>query len=280
MRLALLSPVHGQTIKHISRQLENYRVFLAPFRLRHYLHISLESSPELREDLIRFAEENNHDVVISEQSRTTWNTCTAHAFSELVKTALNDDVVHDKVLIHTDTDLLFSRKAAKHLKKHSIGSWDRKFRGPKGRWKWSQKVMQDPRIDHFVHEILDGDHTALCSGRVCGSFMPWSVFKPLGILFNHYFDNNYFDQYPKQRWPITEIAIPSILRLLQGPRTNFADILIKASEGKSDNPTRAIRRGLRDQDYFGLKIKKASGTSDEKAFNLISRLQNKAAKRI
>ena len=36
MRLALLSPVHGTSIEHIARQLDNYRVFLAPFQLRHY----------------------------------------------------------------------------------------------------------------------------------------------------------------------------------------------------------------------------------------------------
>ena len=41
MRLALLSPIHGQSIDHIARQLENYRVFLAPFELRHYFHVSL-----------------------------------------------------------------------------------------------------------------------------------------------------------------------------------------------------------------------------------------------
>ena len=27
MRLALLSPIHGQSIDHIARQLENYRTF-------------------------------------------------------------------------------------------------------------------------------------------------------------------------------------------------------------------------------------------------------------
>ena len=43
MRRALLLQVHGTPIEHIFRQLENYRVFLPPFQLRHYLHISPES---------------------------------------------------------------------------------------------------------------------------------------------------------------------------------------------------------------------------------------------
>ncbi|MGB0501799.1 MAG: thiamine pyrophosphate-dependent enzyme, partial [Acidimicrobiales bacterium] len=57
---------------HIARQLENYRVFLAPFELRHYFHVSLESHPDLQSDLTAFAEHNDlpvlaawrfHDVV-------------------------------------------------------------------------------------------------------------------------------------------------------------------------------------------------------------------------
>jgi hypothetical protein len=55
MRLALLSPIHGQSIEHIARQLENYRVFLAPFELRHYFHVSLESHPDLQSELSAFA---------------------------------------------------------------------------------------------------------------------------------------------------------------------------------------------------------------------------------
>ena len=65
MRLALLSPVHGTSIDHIARQLDNYRAFLAPFQLRHYMHISLESSPELKVNLMAFAEQEGHDIVIT-----------------------------------------------------------------------------------------------------------------------------------------------------------------------------------------------------------------------
>ena len=61
MRLALLSPVHGTSIDHIARQLDNYRAFLAPFQLRHYMHISLESSPELKVNLMAFAEQEVHN---------------------------------------------------------------------------------------------------------------------------------------------------------------------------------------------------------------------------
>ena len=116
MRLALLSPVHGTSIDHIARQLDNYRAFLAPFQLRHYMHISLESSPELKANLMAFAEQEGHDIVITKKSRQTWRPCTANALCELIKTALKDDTKHDKVLIHTDTDLLFTRKVKRHLK--------------------------------------------------------------------------------------------------------------------------------------------------------------------
>ena len=56
MRLALLSPVHGQSIDHIAQQLDNYKAFLAPFALRHYLHISLDSSPDLKANLLELAD--------------------------------------------------------------------------------------------------------------------------------------------------------------------------------------------------------------------------------
>ena len=62
MRLALLSPIHGQSIEHIARQLENYRVFLAPFELRHYFHVSQESHPNLQAELTAFAEREGHSI--------------------------------------------------------------------------------------------------------------------------------------------------------------------------------------------------------------------------
>ena len=65
MRLALLSPIHGQSMDHIARQLENYRVFLAPFELRHYFHVSLESHSDLQSELTAFAEREGHSIVFT-----------------------------------------------------------------------------------------------------------------------------------------------------------------------------------------------------------------------
>ena len=79
MRRALLLPVHGTSIEHIARQLENYRVFLTPFQLRHYLHISLESSSTLKANLLAFAEAEGHDIVLTNKRRSTWGPCTANA---------------------------------------------------------------------------------------------------------------------------------------------------------------------------------------------------------
>ena len=271
MRLALLSPVHGHSIDQIARQLENYRVFLKQFQLRHYLHISEGSSVDFRSSLIAFAQRNDHDIVITERSRSTWSTCTAHAFCELVHTALNDDVVHDKVLIHTDTDLLFSAGAATHLLNHPIGCEANRFRGANGQWKWSPKVLNDPRIQRFVHEMLDGEVKALRQGRVCGAFMPWSVFKPFGVLFNHFFDDQFFDMNANCRWPLNEVAIPTLLRLLVGNEVPFANILIKAPQKKKPYTRRFIKKSLRTGDCFGLK--KINRTSDDKVFRFVMKLQ-------
>ena len=128
MRLALLSPIHGQSIEHIARQLENYRVFLAPFELRHYFHVSLESHPDLQSELTAFAEREGHSIVFTERRQPTWRPCTAYALCELIKTALADHHSHDKVLIHTDTDLLVSAKAKDQLQNHRIGCGNSAFR--------------------------------------------------------------------------------------------------------------------------------------------------------
>ena len=276
MRLALLSPVHGQTIDHIARQLQNYRAFLAPFKLCHYLHVSQESRSDLCSELIRFAEADGHSIVLSKSSRPTWPTCTANAFAELVQTVLSDQRRHDKVLIHTDTDLLFSGAVTRHLKRNRIGCGDSQYRGDNARWKWSGMVTQDPRIQRFVNEMLDGDISALRQGRVCGAFMPWSVFKPLGALFNHFFQDDYFETNASRRWPLTEIAIPTLLRLLEGSEPSFASVLIKAPKaGKPVSPG-MIRKNLRRGDVFGMKMKTISCTPDNKVFRLLMHLQSQA----
>ena len=274
MRLALLSPIHGQSIDHIAQQLENYRTFLAPFELRHYFHVSLESSPDLQADLTAFAEREGHSIVFSQRRRPTWRPCTAYALCELIKTALADQSSHDKVLIHTDTDLLVSSDAKKRLIKSKIGCGERSFRGEKGRWKWSKKAQSDPRIQRFVAEMLDGDPSQLRMGRICGAFMPWSLFKSVGVIYNAYFDTSFFEKNPKRHWPLTEVAIPTILRLLQGPDQRFRDPLIKVPKNNKVS-VRSIERLRRRGDSFGLK--KISRDTDSDAFQYLMGLQAQAA---
>ena len=273
MRLALLSPVHGQSIDHIARQLENYRTFLAPCELRHYLHISQDSSPTLGDELLAFAEREQHSIVLTRRSRPTWRPCTAYALSELIKAVLADALASDAVLIHTDTDLLFSRATTARLKNHRIGCGDKPFRGTNGRWKWTTKATADPRIQRLVKELLDGDPSALRIGRVCGAYMPWSVFKTFGVIYNHYFDNNYLERHPKRHWPVTEIAIPTILRYLEGPDCAFQPPLIKAPKNKKVSQA-MIKRSLRREDCFGFK--KIARASNLDALEYLQTLQQEA----
>ena len=274
MRLALLSPIHGQSIDHIARQLENYRVFLAPFELRHYFHVSLESHPDLQSDLTALAEREGHSIVFTRRRRPTWRPCTAYALCELIKTSLADHHSHDKVLIHTDTDLLVSRDAKKRLLKSRIGCGEGTFRGAKGRWKWSQKAQSDPHIQRFIEEMLDGDPSKLRKGRICGAFMPWSVFKTFGVIYNAYFDTSYFEQNPKHHWPLTEIAIPTILRLLQGPDQRFRSPLINVPKNNKVTSRSIDRLRRRRSDSFGLK--KISRDTDSEAFHYLMQLQEQA----
>ena len=275
MRLALLSPIHGQSIDHIARQLENYRVFLAPFELRHYFHVSLESHPDLQSELTAFAEREGYSIVFTERRQPTWRPCTAYALCELIKTALADHHIHDKVLIHTDTDLLVSAKAKDQLQNHRIGCGNSQCRLENSRWRWGAKAKADPRLKRFIKEILDGDRSKLRSGRVCGAYMPWSVFKIFGVIYYHYFKNNYLKKNPESVWPVTEIAIPSILHHLEGQNASFQPPLIEVPKDKKV-PRQTIDRLLKRGDQFGLK--KIARDTDSDAFHYVMRLQAQAAR--
>ena len=135
--------------------------------------------------------------MITNKSRPTWRPCTANALCELIKTVLKDDTKHDKVLIHTDTELLFTSSAKNYLQQHPIGCSSKVFRGNKGRWKWAKKAQRDPRIKRLINEILDSDSSALSIDRVSGAFMPLDRFKAFGVIYNHYFNNRFFEQNPK-----------------------------------------------------------------------------------
>ena len=276
MRLALLSPIHGQSIEHIARQLENYRVFLAPFELRHYFHVSLESHPDLQSELTAFAEQEGHSIIYTKHRQPTWRPCTAYALCELIKTALADDHIHDKVLIHTDTDLLVSTKAKDQLKNYRIGCGSRTFRYDKtSPWRWTAAAIADPRLKRFTSEMLDGDISKLRIGRVCGAYMPWSVFKTFGVTYNYFFKDDYFKRNPNRIWPLAEIAIPSILHLLEDSDTSFQPPLIKVPKNKT-LPCKSIDRMIERGENFGLK--KIARDTDSEAFHYVMRLQAHTAR--
>ena len=275
MRLALLSPVHGQSIDHIARQLENYRVFLAPFELRHYFHVSLESHPDLQSKLSAFAEREGHNIVFTQRQQPTWRPCTAYALCELIQTALADHHIHDKVLIHTDTDLLVSAKAKDQLQNHRIGCGNNAFKSGNSRWRWTEKAKADPRLQRFAQEMLDGDLSKLRRGRVCGAYMPWSVFKIFGVIYNFYFKHSFLKKNSQCVWPVTEIAIPSILHFLEDQdASSFQSPLIKVPK-KKEVSCKSIDRMIERRDSFGLK--KIARDTDSEAFHYVMRLQAQAA---
>ena len=116
MHLALLSPVQGESIDHIVQQLKNYRTFLAPFELRHYLHVFLENSESLQGELLSYAQRNSHDITFTQRRRPTWHDCKANDFHKLIQTATLNDSNYQSVYIDTDADLLFSPKLKKIIR--------------------------------------------------------------------------------------------------------------------------------------------------------------------
>ena len=275
MRLALLSPVHGQSIDHIARQLENYRTFLAPFELRHYLHVSLESSESLQRELLTYAQRHNHDIMFTHRRRTTWRHCTANAFHELIQTATLHDSKYQSVFIHTDADLLFSSKLKKIIRSRAITCGSKRFQ-PNSKWKWNQLAMQDPRLKRFIKETANHNPNNLFKGRVCGCSMPKSIFLQFSEIYLKYFSDNYFDFTPKSQWPLTEVAIPSILNFITPENTPFLPPLITAPKTKNAS-TRLIKQELRKKSSF--RMKKITKLSDQTTLKYLSKLQQKAQRK-
>ena len=82
--------------------------------------------------------------------------------------------------------------------------------------------------------------------------MPWPVFQLFRIIFNYFFKDNYFKRKPQRHWPVIEIAIPSILHLLEGQDASFQPPLIEVPKDKKV-PRQMIDRLLKKGDQFGLK---------------------------
>ena len=102
--------------------------------------------------------------------------------------------------------------------------------------------------------------------------MPWDLFKLFGVMYNHYFNDTFFDKNPNTYWPNTEIAIPTILQLLVGQGRELQLPLIRNPKEKITHKT--IAQHLWFGDYF--RLKKIARDSKSKAFRYLKRLQAKA----
>tara|TARA_B100001173_G_scaffold32058_1_gene24932 strand:+ start:1586 stop:1888 length:303 start_codon:yes stop_codon:yes gene_type:complete len=98
--------------------------------------------------------------------------------------------------------------------------------------------------------------------------MPWDLFKSFGVMYNYYFNDTFFDKNQNAFWPITEIAIPTILQLLAGQGRVFELPLIRNTKEKIDRKT--ISQHLWFGDYFGLK--KDRSRSKQQGFPLFKAL--------
>jgi hypothetical protein len=273
MRLALLSPVHGTSIEHIARQLDNYRVFLAPFELRHYLHVSFGSNENFETDLTAFAAREGHDIVFTKRRRLTWRYCTANALSELINTAQSHPCDHDAVLIHTDADLIFSKDIKQSILSGLIHCGDKQFR-IRTKWKWIERSLSDPRLQRFANLYFEGDFNKLRRGRICGCSMPWNIFEKFSKIYLSEFNDTYFESTIDTQWPLTEVSIPSILKIVMGEDYQFMPPLISAPK-KKHITIRDISSALKKGTSFGLK--KIARDTNSEAFQYLMQLQEQAA---
>ena len=272
MRLALLSPIHGQSIDHIARQLENYRTFLTPFKLRHFLHLSLESSHHFNTNSL-ITPIRKATTLFSPTQASHLAPCTAYALKELIKTCASIHLNH--IIPHSYR--LRSAVLPQSQKNHLI-SQDRLRReglNPKSRWKWNGPAQQDPRLKAFARDYADSRLRNLFKGGVCGCSLPQKTFLHIQRLSQIFSISITLIPTPNSEWPLAEIAIPSILRLATDPSpTPFHPALISAPKTKQDHRQASIKQALRKKSSFGMK--KIARDTQSEAFTFLMDLQVKA----
>ena len=99
-------------------------------------------------------------------------------------------------------------------------------------------------------------------------------FREFSRLPERYVKNNYLKKNPQCVWPVTEIAIPSILHFLEGQDATFSPPLIEVPKDKKV-PRQVIDRLLKKGEQFGLK--KIGRDTDSEAFQHLMHLQAQAA---
>ena len=99
------------------------------------------------------------------------------------------------------------------------------------------------------------------------------VFKTFGVIYNYLFKDVYLKRKPHRIWPLAEVAIPSILHLLEDKNTIFQPPLIKVPKKKKVS-CKSIDRMIERRDGFGLK--KIARDTDSEAFHYVMHLQTQA----
>jgi hypothetical protein len=231
MKLAILTPVHGQDPSRQLLQLANYQKFMANTELSFYYHISLESSSAFRNGFQNGSSALGARCYFCPVSKQTSTNSGINALIETTKLLMNDNWTPDKVYWHSDSDLLFTSKAADIVDEYDVGlGVDTGSVLDKHKWDHYDSMTRDSRIHIFLSEVLEGVKEKLIVGRTEGIFASLDTWKEAALIISHYFDDTYFDN-PSNHWCIEEVVLPSLINHLAGQQVRRTSQLVFTKNG-------------------------------------------------
>ena len=240
MKLAILSPIHGQDPARQLLQLANYQKFMAKAELSFYYHISRESTLEFHDGFKNGSSALNARCNFCPVSRQTSTKSAINAVIETTKLLMSDSWVPDKVYWHSDSDLLFTSKATDIIDQFDIGlGIDTGSVLDKHLWDHFDSMSNDLRIHNFFKEILGGVREKIIVGRTEGIFASLEIWQEAASIILGYFDDTQFDRY-SNHWCIEEVVLPSLLNHLAGQEARRSSQLVYTKISANPSETNKI----------------------------------------
>lgn len=216
MRIAILTPVHGQDAAKAIAQYTNYLKYLGDAReLRFFYHVSKESSLDLSNALFCHGSVATCPILVSGSSRQTSVKTCLNALIQLACDLRESKWIPDYVLWHSDSDLMIGPGCIAEMSRYvyGVGCWP--FKLEDSQWAHAANMKADPRVNALINNCLLGDLSALKIGRTEASFMAYDLWKVVVDCILEFFENDYFDNLT-HHWCAEEILLPSLAAFFSG----------------------------------------------------------------
>lgn len=148
------------------------------------------------------------------------------------------------VYLHTDGDLLVKGNLIRKIDLEGNAFSADLFRPSESRWVHIGRMMQDSCFSSMIADTGLKENS-LFSGRQEGSFFVKEVWLEIVKLLSAHYSPRAFSRY-ERHWPIEEVAIPTIARLVLGENYRQGQITVKTKEPVVSEGNGELRRNLPD----------------------------------